>query len=308
MPMLTSTWVNTVASKEFEEPLFVKADEKFWEYDKIFNMGSTDKAVTHFYGYTGFGPAQDRGENEALYFEDAAEGPEIQMLVHKISLGTTVPEEMEDDARNLPGLLNKLGKAIGRSHSYKKALDAALRFNRAFATTYSDYAYTNYAGTAEPIFYDTHTTESGETYDNLFPAASMDYETLQDMQRYFLTGIVDEKGLPVTTKVKGFFYGADLDDDAKVLFKTRKGAPGTANHDITTLGEPDMVPCRLFSPSTMYGMYSEEISEYNLFKQRKPLKTKWWEDNVKNAKMCNALQRYGFKFLDPRFMIASQGA
>ena len=308
MAVTTSTFSKTVGNTEFEKPLFIAADDKFWAWDKLFSSGKTDRAETPFYPYPGFGVAQETGELEELHFEDPAEGEEIKLLVHKISIGTSLSEEMEDDNRHLPGLLNKWAKAFGRSHAYKKALDAALRFNRAFATTYSDYAYTNFAGTAEAIFADTHTVYSGDTYDNLFPAASMDYETLQDMQRYFLTEIVDEQGMPVTTKVAKFFYGADLDDDAKVLFKTRKGKPGSADHDITTLEDPDLIPCRLFSPTTMYGMAAPEAMEYSIFRQRKALKTKWWDDNEHNGRKTNTWQRYGFKHLDPRFMVASQGA
>jgi hypothetical protein len=307
MSVTTATFAKTVGNTDFEKPLFIESDKKFWDDEKLFDHGKTNRAETPYYPYTGFGAAQEVGELGEMHFEDPAEGEEVKLLVHKNSIGTSLSEEAEDDNRNLPGLLQKWGKAFGRSHEYKRALDVAARINNAFSTSDAEYAYTNFADTTEAIFANTHTVYNGSTYDNLFPAASMDYETLQDMARYFLTGIVDEQGLPVTTKVAKFFYAADLDTDARLFFKTRKGAPGTADHDINTLPEPDMVPCRLFSPTTMFGMCSSEAKEYMIFRNRKPLKTKWWDDNEHNGRKVNSWCRYGAKILDPRFMIASQG-
>lgn len=308
MAVTTTVFAKTVGNTEYEKPLRIKADEKVWAWDKVFDTGKTDRAETLFYSHTGFGPAQPRGELEPLYFEDAVEGPERKLLVKKFSIGTSLSEEMEDDNRNLPGLLNSWADAMGDSHSYVEAYDHAKRFNNAFATTDTEYVHVNYADTNEAIFADTHTVYSGATYDNLFPAASFDYETAQDMQRYFLTGIVDEKGLPASDQLAQVLYAADLDDAIKDAFKTRDGAPGTANWSTNTLGNPDLIPCRLLSPTTMYIFIGKKAKKYLLSRRRKPLTVKWWDDNERNGRKVNSWMRRGEKILDPRFMVASQGA
>lgn len=308
MAVTTATFAKTVGNTEFEKPMRIKADKEIWPYKKIFSTGTTKRAETKFYSHTGFGAAQPVGELEPLYFEDPLEGPERTLSVKKISIGTSLSEEMEDDNLHLPGLLNTWSDAMGDSHSYVKSYDHAKRFNRAFATTYSDYTHVNYADTAEAIFADTHTCANGDTYDNLFPAASFDYATAQDMERYFLTGMVDEQGLPITDELKCILFASDLIDVISNVYKTRKGEPGTADWSTNTLSNPDLVPCRLLSPTTMYVMIGKKAGKYLLSRQRKAMQVKWWDDNERNGRKVNCWQRYGEKILDPRFMVASLGA
>jgi len=103
------------------------------EFDKVFDVDTSDRNYEKFSTATGFGMAQDVGEAQEIPADDPEQGYDITFTHKKIGKAFLVSKEtLEDD---LFKVIAAKPKALARGIARKVEYDCADIFNNASATT-----------------------------------------------------------------------------------------------------------------------------------------------------------------------------
>jgi hypothetical protein len=304
MAMNTSTFAKTVALTWYDKPFKIAADESVWDWKKLFSVSKMEFGQWQTYQYTGFGSANQLGELRPVVFENAYELAATTISAVKYAKGFILSEELQDDNRQIKGLLQSWAKSLGRSHSYAREVAVASVFNNAFDSSYTGFDSVELCGS--------HTTNSGTAIDNDLGPSSISYSTIWDMVKYFNYQIYDEAGLPVSDVPIYIQTNPANQDVLDEILKTRgpnRSKPDSADNNANVL--PDrLTPVynRLLTSTTAYFMHGKKMKDHLIFKQRKPMSVKWKDAFENFGRKCRTGQRFGYGFTDYRFLVGNPGA
>ena len=300
MAMNTITWAKTVGLTMYEKPMILEAKKDEWEYKKLFSVGKMDKGQWQTYQHAGFGAANLTDELELVQFEDASELDPVVLTAVKYTKGYVVSEELEEDNTQIPGLLGSWAKSVGRGHRYAVNVSTASIFNNAFSSSYTGWDGVEMCGS--------HTTNSGTTIDNDLGPSSFSWDTYWDMVKYFDYQIYDEAGLPMTDTPRYLVLHPSQRDVVEAINKSPGKYDSADLHANTLKGISEPVYCRLLDSTTAFFLVGEMMKDHLLFKQRKPVTTKWSDAFENIGKKCRTHQRFAYGFTDYRFVVGNPGA
>lgn len=303
MAMNTSQWAKTVGLTDYQKPFMVRSKQYCWDWKKLFDVGKATRGKEAWYPFTGFGAAEAIGELENVPYHDPQELDSITLTAVKYGLGFTISEEMEEDNTQLPSLLGDMGRAMGASHAYIRDALAADVYNEAFSTT-------NQTVWDAAALCSTHTTKvSGDTITNSQTAASLSKSTLWDMIKYFDYGIVTQAGLPAVASGPFYLIVHPSKRDVVEAILGSQLEPGTANNDINTLRDKQIIPvyCRLLSDTSRYFLQSADQKRWMPFWIRKDVTTKW-DDSFDNiGRKCRTHQRFMVGPITYEYIVGNDG-
>jgi len=297
--MNTIDFAKTVGLTEYERPMLLESAKDEWPYKECFSIGKMDKGQWQTYQHTGFGAANITNELELVQFDEAHELDPITFTAIKYTKGFVVSEELEEDNTQIKGLLGLWAKSVGRAHRYAVNVATTSIFNNAFDPNYVGWDGVELCGT--------HTTDSGQTIDNDFPAASFGWDTVWDMVKYFDYQIYDEAGLPLTGSPAKLILHPSLRDTAEAIFKSPGKYDSTDLHANTLKAVCNPIYNRLLSSTTAFFMLGSDMKDFLHLRHRKPVTTKWNDAFENIGRKCRTHQRFSYGFSDYRQMVGNPG-
>lgn len=226
MVMTRSQWVLSMALEHFDNPFISSADKRFWDYGKVFTVGTVDAATWQTFPWAGFKPPVQYNELQPITTKDALELRKFVLTVIKFASGYMLSYEWEEDNKNIPGALQQFAREMGNGFGYA---------HQKYITESFDYAFTpfsrNYTSTAGEALCQTHAlTNSDLTYSNYGGAFGITHDYFWNACRYFSHGILAENGiLIVDTPANIVFHPENEEYVAQLLQNPDR--PGTANRD-----------------------------------------------------------------------------
>jgi len=302
MAMNTTTFAKTIGLTEYHDPMMIAFKKRTWDWPKLFTMGKMENQQWQTYQYTGFGAAELSDELSPVTFEQAYELDPITITAVKYVKGFMVSEELEDDNRQIKGLLNNWAKSVGRAQRYVQDLCASSVYENAFSSSFAGWDDIELCGA--------HTTTSGQSIDNDLGPSSLAHDSLWDMRKYFSYQIYDEQGLLMPMPDAEIYlvtHPANADTVEEILKSS--GKVGTADNDINTLkGFVTPVYNPHLTSTTAYFLQAKQQADHLRFMQRKEVSTKWKDAFENIGRKCRTHQRFGYGFTDYRFIVGNPGA
>jgi len=299
--MNTITFAKAVALTKYEEPMLIEDGRDSVNWKPLFTHGKMKANSWQTFQITGFGEADQRSELQAVTFEEAAELDPITFTAIGFVKGFVVSEELIDDNIQITNLLGKWSTSVGRVMRLAREKSAMSIFNNAFDVAYPGWDGVELCGT--------HTTYSGDTLDNDFPATSFDWDTYWDLIRYFTYQMIDERGLPMSAEPWQMVMHPILQERWEAIMKSPGKYDTGDNHANTLKDKQTKVTFnRHASSTTAYFMMSKEQRDHFHFRIKKAVETKWHEAFVNIGKLCRNHQRFAFGFSDHRYIVGSPGA
>ena len=205
---------------------------KSWgnEYEKIFNVKDSKKAVESDSYESGFGATPAKPEGVAATYDVIRPGIKKNYVNATYALGYEITEEAIEDNLREPDTFNKLPQALQRSGEETVEISAANVFNNAFSSTGYDGQY---------LFSESHPTLDGSTWSNR-PSTHADLSVtsltagLTAIEKY-----TDERGLKRPTKAVMLVIPVDLWNIAEELLKSEY-KPYVANNEVNALQAKDL--------------------------------------------------------------------
>lgn len=302
MAMNTIQWSKTVGLTDYNEPFYVAADTKIWDWRKIYDTGKSTRATEAWYTYSGIPAPELTGELEEVSFETPVELDAITLSTVKYARGWILSEEMEDDNLRLPGLLSKMAKSLGAGHGYIQDMAATYPFNQAFSSTYQ----TVWDGTE---LCGTHTTKvSADTITNEQTAASLSKDSIWDMIKYFDYGIVTQDGLPASDTPKFLIAHPSKRDIIEKIFESPMESDTTDNNKNTLSNKGiTVIYNRLLTDTERYFLVGSKMKDYLIYRQRKPITVKWKDAFTTIGKMCRTHQRFMCGPISFEYIVGNDG-
>lgn len=202
--------------------LFVQWNDLFMkemEYDKIFNMETSESAYEDEAEFAGFAPMNEKPEGEPINYTEALEGPSKRFQHTTFAQGIRTSWELiEDDKYNL---IQQTPKALARSAQFRQEMDAANIFNLGFTTVVSNDGVSLF-NTQHPLLGGPEATSiapgltvgdlivSAGTYPNR-PTSDMDLSisALQTAVRHS-ERLIDGMGYPIVARPRHLFIPPEL--------------------------------------------------------------------------------------------------
>lgn len=172
---------------------------------------------------TGFGAAMVKAEGAGVSYDSASESYTARYVFETVALAFALTEEAMED--NLYGDLGaKMSKALARSMQYTKNVKASNIINNGYDTNYP-------GGDGKPLFSASHPTKSGVDGSNLLATAADLSETSMEDMIILVGQAVDDRGIPMSLKIKGLHVPINSQFIARRLLGGDE-RPGTADRDI----------------------------------------------------------------------------
>ncbi len=229
MPITTAQIVDTLdanLNSMFQDGL------ESWgnEYQKIFNILTSDKQSEPDSYESGFGAMPEKPEGVAATYDVIFPGIKKSYVHKTYALGYELTEEAVEDNLKTPETFNKLPQALNRSAEETVEITAANIFNTGFSTNGFD-------GTT--LFSTSHPSLGGGTQAN---RPSTDADLSITSLTAGLTAIekfTDERGLKRPTKAVLLVVPVDLWNIAEELLESEY-KPYVANNEVNALQKKDL--------------------------------------------------------------------
>jgi len=127
---------------------FLQMQERDSEYDKVFNIETSEKAWEDYVEFAGLGPMVLKHEGETIQYDDAIQGGTRRFEHETFALGVRSSWELYKDDQY--GLIRQTPKALARSAHFVKEQRAWNVFNLGFTVYYFDYV--NYSTNSSYTF------------------------------------------------------------------------------------------------------------------------------------------------------------
>lgn len=304
MVMSTVTWIKTVALEDYERPFIIAASESSWDYGRVFTTKRLENKTWQTFPYAGFQPPKVTGELEVVRYLDAEELRKAVFTAIKFSNGFTLSEELLEDNRNIPDLLQSFANDMGTGFSYVKEQFMTSILNNAFVVY--DLNYTPNVGEAMVQLNHALTKAPGKTISNYGGISDITYGAVYDAIDYFRSGIFSEAGLPVNDMAVTLVCNpihARLAE--KVINNTTGYEPDNVDRNSNTL--PNMGICynRLLDTNKWF-VIGKKMKPHMQFRVRRPPQTKWDDAFDNEGRKCKTSMRISAGCTDYRFIYGFQ--
>lgn len=286
--------VRTWYGKEYEEyPV---------EYDKIFEVNSTNRAFEEDVGISSFGLAVQKPEGSGIIYDNERQGwiTRYQNVVY--SLGFIVTREAYDD--DLYDVVAKR-KAQGLAFSMRqtKEIVGANVYNRAFNSAYV-------GGDGVSMINAAHPTIAGGTFSNTLATAADISEAAIEQAAIDIAGFTNDRGLIIAARPDKLIIPRQLIYEVKRILGS-DGRVSTDLNDLNALKEMGVIggvvtnhfltdPDAWFIKTTVKNgtkYFERDADEFDMDN----------DFDTDNAKY-KARSRYAFGWTDPRGIYGSPGA
>lgn len=200
------------------------------EYEKIFNVGTSDSATEQDSYESGFGLMPQKQEGSPATYDTIYPGVKKTYVNLTYALGYEITEEAIEDNLRTPETFNKLPQALNRSGEETVEITAANIFNNGFSDT-------GYDGVS--LFNTAHVNADASTWSNK-PSTDADLSVtsltagLTAIEKY-----TDERGLKRPTKAVLLAVPVDLWNIAEELLGSEY-KPYVANNEVNALQKKDL--------------------------------------------------------------------
>lgn len=297
----TNTFPKTVSLSLYEKPMLMEDARDSVDWKPLFTHGTMKAGSWQTYQIVGFGEADRREELEPITFEEPGELDAITFTAIEYVKGFMISQRLKEDNTQIPDILGKWAKSIGRIMRLAREKSAMSIFHNAFDVSYPGYDGVELCGT--------HTTYSGDTLDNDFPATSYGWDTKWDLIKYFRYQMVDERNLPMSADPWCWILHPSLEDVHEAIMKS-PGKYDEADLHANTLKDKGtkVVYDRHASSTTAYFLMAKEQRDAMHFRIKVPVETKWHEAFVNLGHLNRNRQRFAYGFSDHRYIVGSPGA
>jgi hypothetical protein len=274
-------FANTISIQHFQPAFRISREEDCWDWKSTYTIKKSTRASEQQYSFGTFGAATESTVNETVTYMDFSEQDKTSWTHSTFLAGVMLPKQLIEDAQYVD-FMSEAGTALGRSHAYVRSLWAARPFNRAFNSTYTMFDGVELCGT--------HTNSNGDTIDNDYPSASIDFQSIWDMILYFEYGMVDEAGLPYWDDPDTImFHPSKLPDVRKALEAVWEPDSGQRNPNTLSKYNLKALPNRMLTASS---------SIYPWFITGKKFKADmiFWDRVTPSVDQDEAFDSYGIKF------------
>jgi hypothetical protein len=207
-------------------------DEHETEYDKIFNVESSDKAYEEDVLVTGFGLAPSKAEGSSTSYDSETQGYTSRYTHVAYSLGYVVTREELDD--NLYETVSKRrAQALAFSMRQTKENVAANIINRFVTAGYT-------GGDGVVLGSASHPTTSGNQSNILATAADLSEASLEDILIQ-IAGATNDRGLKISLMPKKLLIPRQLWFDANRIVNSSLQS-ATANNDVNVIKSTSALP------------------------------------------------------------------
>jgi len=262
------------------------------EFDKLFDIDTSDRNYEKFSTATGFGMAQDVGEAQEIPADDPEQGYDVTFTHKKIGKAFLVSKEtLEDD---LFKVIAAKPKALARGIRRKVEYDCADIFNNASTTT------NNTGGDGKALSDGSHPREDGGAAQSNEGTAALSENALSDII-IAGAGILDGKGQKINITYDLLVTPVNLENTARIIMETANRVGGDLN-DINPLkGKFDIFTYNWLTDTNNYFLIDRNIdSGLKFFWRRKPTLER--DDQVSNdVARWYSTARYSYGWIDWRF-------
>ena len=299
----TLTMARTVSLTDYQPFVRNKADQRTWNWESFYTVGTTNRPQEKYAVYNGLPLAQLRTELSAVPYYDVQEIGEVTLTVVKYLLGTRFSYELIEDNQHIKGLMNDVGEMIGESHGQVVDAYANLPLDRAWATTYQ----TSYDGKA--ICATDHPLLDGTTYSNLATAATPGYDTLISMLNTYEWSRKNDAGLIAKDKAKFLVVSKDKYTDWRKIVKNSV-EPDTTDRNDTFVKDYgiEIIVDPFLATNTNFFLLGDKAKKDFVFLWRKRMKQdEPWDDKDYRAIKIPSETRFGAVLKGHLGIIGNQG-
>jgi hypothetical protein len=209
-----------------------KYDEHGREYEKLFDMKSSNKNYEELVQQTGFGLAPVKPEGSSTQFDHHSQGYTARGTNVAYSLGYIVTrEELADNLYSEVSMRRAGSLAFSMAQTRENV--GANVYNRAFNSTYT-------GGDGKELLATNHPSVSGNQSNELATAADLSEASLEDLTIQIMNA-VDPKGLKISLTPKRLIVPTALVYDAERILKSQLRS-GTADNDTNALRAMGVIP------------------------------------------------------------------
>ncbi len=225
---------------------FLDLKQREIQFDKVFNMETSEHAYEDEVEFAGLGPMPLKNESVSVVFDDAIQGGSKRYLMLTYALGVGCSFELFQDDQI--GLIMKVPKCLARSGHYTKEMNAWNVLNLGNTTAVTTTDGLSLFNTAHPLLGGPDATNiapgisdliaSAGTYPNTPVTAQLDLSisALQYAVRTF-DRMPDARGIPVAVRPRHLLIPPELKWIAREILGSAF-RPYSANNEVNSiLGE-----------------------------------------------------------------------
>lgn len=283
MAMTLAQFANTVSIQYFQPAFRIAREEDCWDWKSVCTIKKSTRSGEQQFSFGTIGGATESVVNETVHYMDFSEQAKTSWTHSTFLAGVMLPKQLIEDSQYID-FMSEAGTALGRSHAYTRSLKMANIFNYAFTASAAYYVFDSVE------LCGVHTNQNGDTIDNDYSSASIDWQSIWDHVLYFEYGQVDEAGLPYWDDPdKIIFHPSKLPDVRKALEAVWEPDTGSRNPNTLSKYNLNPVPCRLLTATS---------SVYPWFITSKKFKQDliFWDRVSPSVDQDEAFDTYGIKF------------
>ena len=209
-----------------------KYNEHGREYEKLFEMRSSNKSYEELVQQTGFGLAPVKPEGSSTQYDSHSQGYTARGINVAYSLGYIVTREELKDNLYREVSMRRAGSLAFSMAQTRENVGANI-YNRAFNASYT-------GGDGKELLATDHPTASGNQSNELATAADMSEASIEDLTIQIMDA-TDSKGLKISLMPKRMIVPTALVYDAERILKSQLRS-GTADNDTNALRAMGTIP------------------------------------------------------------------
>lgn len=278
-------------------------DEHRVEYTDLFEVFNSKRAYEEDLGITSFGLAQQKGEGNAIAYDEENQAflTRYQHIVY--GLGFIITREMmEDDQYAVVG--QRRSKSLAFSMRQTKEIVAANVYNRAFNSSYK-------GGDGVEMISTSHLNHSGGTWSNELATPADLSEAALEQACIDIMKLTNDRGLNISIMPESLIISPDQVFEAERILKSPYRA-GTADNDVNALERmgkfPKGIKVNHYLTDADAWFIRTNAPDGLKFFQRRAMQFSIDNDfDTENAKF-KSTERYSAGWTDPRAIYGSAGA
>lgn len=289
-----------ISSGSFNEVLFPGLREIYGlgytqfekQYDGVFEILTSTKAVEDDMNVAGFGLAQVKDQGAAISYDIAYQGWKTRYVHTTYGLGFKVPRELYDD--DLYNIINRLPASLAKSVAQTEETINANHLIRSFSGTS---AY--YGADSKDLCATDHPTVIGGSFSNEMSTPATLSVTALETAYIGVGAYVDGRGLKMNARATELIIPLNLEWTAKEVLKSEK-RPEAANHAINPA--KGFVPYRVMNwltSTTNWWLKTDVPNSLIHFWRRRPEFSNDNDFDTENAKY-KVVFRFSSGWSDPR--------
>lgn len=223
----------------------LETEQRAEEFQRIFNVETSDSAYEQDTKFAAFGPLQEKPENMPIAYANMVQGGDKRYIHLTYGLGVRTSKELYDDDKY--GIIKKAPVALARSIRYTKEIVAMNILNQGFSSNVTTVDGVSLFNSQHPLLGGPTATNVGPGLTNVIYAAGtypnrpstdidLSITALQIATNQF-ERLIDSMGLPITIRPRHLVVPPELKFIAREILGS-SGKPGTSDNDINSiLGE-----------------------------------------------------------------------